>query len=77
MLFIETKLEVSDNRKTMSDQEIYADLMIKQLNLNNKSQVVELASNDGYLLQYFMQSKIKRFLFAGQLLEIIPAKAKE
>lgn len=61
----------------MSDQEIYADLMIQQLNLNNKSQVVELASNDGYLLQYFMQSKIKRYLFAGQLLESIPAKAKE
>jgi 2-polyprenyl-3-methyl-5-hydroxy-6-metoxy-1,4-benzoquinol methylase len=33
--------------------ESYADAMIKRLGLNADSQVVEIASNDGYLLQYF------------------------
>ena len=33
----------------------YADFIIPHLNLNNKSQVIEIASNDGYLLQYFKE----------------------
>jgi 2-polyprenyl-3-methyl-5-hydroxy-6-metoxy-1,4-benzoquinol methylase len=33
--------------------------MIKLLNLNEQSQVVEIASNDGYLLQYFLPHHIK------------------
>lgn len=36
----------------------YTELMIERLTLNDKSQVVELASNDGYLLQYFVQQGI-------------------
>lgn len=33
--------------------------MINLLNLNSNSQVVEIASNDGYLLQYFLPHQIK------------------
>lgn len=36
----------------------YTDMIVKRLNLNNKSRVVELASNDGYLLQYFVEKGI-------------------
>jgi 2-polyprenyl-3-methyl-5-hydroxy-6-metoxy-1,4-benzoquinol methylase len=36
----------------------YVDQMVHQLGLTQKSQVVEIASNDGYLLQYFVQRGI-------------------
>jgi SAM-dependent methyltransferase len=36
----------------------YTDLMLQRFDLNRNSHVVEVASNDGYLLQYFMQKKI-------------------
>jgi hypothetical protein len=36
----------------------YVDQMIEQLGLTSKSQVVEIASNDGYLLQFFVQRGI-------------------
>ena len=36
----------------------YAARMIGRFSLNTESQVVEIASNDGYLLQYFLQSGI-------------------
>lgn len=36
----------------------YADMISDKLNLNKDSQVIELASNDGYLLQYFRQKEI-------------------
>jgi hypothetical protein len=36
----------------------YVDQMIGQLGLTKESQVVEIASNDGYLLQYFVQQGI-------------------
>ncbi len=36
----------------------YTEQMIKRFGLNSKSFVVELASNDGYLLQYFVQKNI-------------------
>ena len=36
----------------------YADLMTARFGLTAKSQVVELASNDGYLLQYFVKKGI-------------------
>lgn len=38
--------------------ELYADSVIKRFGLNEKSLVVEIASNDGYLLQYFKKNKI-------------------
>ncbi len=36
----------------------YTDMAIKRFSLNKNSFVVELASNDGYLLQYFKQKEI-------------------
>ncbi|MDR3156976.1 MAG: class I SAM-dependent methyltransferase [Lactobacillales bacterium] len=36
----------------------YVDMITKKLNLNESSQVIELASNDGYLLQYFSEKNI-------------------
>jgi len=36
----------------------YADLMTQRWNLGPDSQVIELASNDGYLLQYFLEKQI-------------------
>lgn len=37
----------------------YVERMIGDLNLNKDSQVIEIASNDGYLLQYFLPYQIK------------------
>ena len=36
----------------------YAELMIKKFELNHSSQVIEIASNDGYLLQFFKAFEI-------------------
>lgn len=36
----------------------YTDMMAERFKLNGKSHVVELASNDGYLLQYFLEKGI-------------------
>jgi 2-polyprenyl-3-methyl-5-hydroxy-6-metoxy-1,4-benzoquinol methylase len=36
----------------------YTDLMINRFHLDTSSQVVEVASNDGYLLQYFVEKNI-------------------
>ncbi|MEZ4727774.1 MAG: class I SAM-dependent methyltransferase [Caldilineaceae bacterium] len=36
----------------------YTDMVIERFQLNDKSFVVELASNDGYLLQYFVEKQI-------------------
>jgi hypothetical protein len=36
----------------------YAEEMIDRFGLNSKSRVVEIASNDGYLLQYFVEKQI-------------------
>ena len=36
----------------------YTDLMTKRFDLNEKSKVIEIASNDGYLLQYFLEKKV-------------------
>ncbi len=36
----------------------YTDLMIERFHLDSNSQVIELASNDGYLLQYFVQKGV-------------------
>jgi hypothetical protein len=37
----------------------YCDMTIERFGLNDQSSVVEIASNDGYLLQYFLEKKIK------------------
>lgn len=39
----------------------YAEMMCIRFNLNRQTQVVEIASNDGYLLQYFIASNIPVF----------------
>src|SRR5262252_1058685 len=36
----------------------YTDLMVQRFAINEESLVVEIASNDGYLLQYFVEKKI-------------------
>jgi SAM-dependent methyltransferase len=36
----------------------YVDMIVERLNLNRKSSVIEIASNDGYLLQYFLKQNI-------------------
>jgi SAM-dependent methyltransferase len=36
----------------------YAEMAINRFTLNNASRVIELASNDGYLLQYFVERSI-------------------
>ncbi|MDV3351134.1 class I SAM-dependent methyltransferase [Leptothoe sp. LEGE 181152] len=36
----------------------YTDQVVERFHLNEESHVVELASNDGYLLQYFVEKKI-------------------
>lgn len=36
----------------------YTELMIERFGFNSSSQVIEIASNDGYLLQYFVQKNI-------------------
>ena len=38
--------------------EAYADMITNKLKLNSNSQVIEVGSNDGYLLQYFAQRNI-------------------
>lgn len=37
---------------------LYVDAMIERIGLNSSSQVVEVASNDGYLLQFFKQAGV-------------------
>jgi 2-polyprenyl-3-methyl-5-hydroxy-6-metoxy-1,4-benzoquinol methylase len=36
----------------------YAEMAVERFGLSSKSQVVEIASNDGYLLQYFVEKQI-------------------
>lgn len=36
----------------------YVDMMIERFGYNNQSQIIEIASNDGYLLQYFKEKSI-------------------
>lgn len=33
----------------------YAEMIVREMNLDNRSRIIELGSNDGYLLQYFVQ----------------------
>jgi SAM-dependent methyltransferase len=42
----------------LSHAKAYVDMITERLGLDTSSQVVELASNDGYLLQYFVQKGI-------------------
>jgi hypothetical protein len=42
----------------LAHSKAYTDLMVKRFQLNHESLVVELASNDGYLLQYFVEKGV-------------------
>jgi len=42
----------------LSHAKRYTELMIKKFGFNEESQVIEIASNDGYLLQYFKEKNI-------------------
>jgi SAM-dependent methyltransferase len=48
----------SYSKSWLRHAEQYAKAMIKRFGLNAASKVVEIASNDGYLLQYFVESGI-------------------
>jgi 2-polyprenyl-3-methyl-5-hydroxy-6-metoxy-1,4-benzoquinol methylase len=48
----------SSSKGWLKHCESYADMITKKLNLNSTSQVIEVGSNDGYLLQYFAQRNI-------------------
>ena len=54
----------------------YADAMVKRIALDRKSQVIEIASNDGYLLQHFaaMDVPVLGVEPAGHAAEIAEAK---
>jgi 2-polyprenyl-3-methyl-5-hydroxy-6-metoxy-1,4-benzoquinol methylase len=43
----------------LSHSKNYTDMVVDRFNLDASSQVVEIASNDGYLLQYFKQKGIQ------------------
>lgn len=42
----------------LKHSELFADMMIKRFNLKNSSFIIEIASNDGYLLDFFSKHKI-------------------
>lgn len=48
----------SYSRSWLQHAKIYAKKVISEFNLHSQSQVVEIASNDGYLLQYFVEQGI-------------------
>lgn len=48
----------SYSRSWLEHAKKYTEKMIERFHYNEQSQVIELASNDGYLLQYFHQKKI-------------------
>jgi len=48
----------SYSRSWLDHAKKYVDMITEKLNLNKNSFVVEIASNDGYLLQYFLEKNI-------------------
>jgi len=42
----------------LENMQVYTDMIVNRLGLNEQSQVVEIGSNDGYLLQYFVEKAI-------------------
>ena len=43
----------SISKTFLRHSKIYVDYIINKLNLNKNSKIIEIASNDGYLLQFF------------------------
>ena len=58
-IFSDSYPYLSSSSKTLLNQsQIFANKVIKRFNLNSRSFVTEIASNDGYLLQYFKKKKL-------------------
>jgi SAM-dependent methyltransferase len=58
-LFPEDYLYFSSySRSWLEHSKVYAEKMIEKLNLSKKDLIIEIASNDGYLLQYFNDQNI-------------------
>jgi 2-polyprenyl-3-methyl-5-hydroxy-6-metoxy-1,4-benzoquinol methylase len=48
----------SYSKSWLAHAKAYTDLMVEKFGFNSHSQVIEIASNDGYLLQYFQEKGI-------------------
>jgi hypothetical protein len=57
-IFTEYAYFSSYSKTWLEHAKVYAEMIVKKLALNQNSQVVEIASNDGYLLQYIKQKGI-------------------
>ena len=57
-LFREYSYFSSHSRGWVSHVKTYSDMIINKLNLSSQSKVVEIGSNDGYLLTFFAEKKI-------------------
>jgi 2-polyprenyl-3-methyl-5-hydroxy-6-metoxy-1,4-benzoquinol methylase len=57
-IFSEYAYFSSFSESWLKHAEKYVEMMIGRFGFNDKSQVVEIASNDGYLLQYFKQKNV-------------------
>ena len=57
-IFLEYAYFSSYSKTWLEHARNYSELMISKLKLNESSQVIEIASNDGYLLQFFKDKKI-------------------
>jgi hypothetical protein len=57
-IFIEYAYFSSYSDTWLQHAQVYTDMIVKRLGLGRHSRVVEIASNDGYLLQYFVQRGI-------------------
>ena len=58
-IFSEYAYFSSYSRAWLEHAKSYTDMIVSRLGLDNTSQVIELGSNDGYLLQYFMARGIR------------------
>lgn len=57
-IFKNYKYFSSFSKSWLKHCENYVDMIVKRLKLNDKSNVIEIASNDGYLLQFFKKYNI-------------------
>ncbi|CUH95092.1 hypothetical protein P22_1161 [Propionispora sp. 2/2-37] len=57
-IFSEYAYFSSCSQSWLKHAENYAETVINRFGLNGQSQIIEIASNDGYLLQYFQKKKI-------------------
>lgn len=60
-IFTDYKYFSSYSQTWLEHAEKYVDMIVSRLQLSSSSQVVEIASNDGYLLQYFKPYNIPTF----------------